>query len=304
MLVGRFLRHHWFAKIKDCEAPPISRLAEYRRELSQLIIIRSPRKYVTESPADQRDLVRGARGRFYNALDLINRLKIHRTMQIKRAVKALLFDLGTLTDPKPGIAACIQHAMRALGHQAPHVDDLLWCIGPPLKGAFAKLLNTTDATVIDTAVALYRERFGTLGLFENAVYEDVPRTLQTLRGLGYQTFVATSKPFVYAERIVKQFALAELFDKVYGSELSGIRTDKGELIAHVLLTENLSPREVFMIGDREHDVIGAKKNGVRCIGVAYGYGTEEELRNSGALSIAGSPRQIIEIVESHHFRTL
>jgi hypothetical protein len=124
MLVGRFLRHHWFAKIKDCEAPPISRLAEYRRELSQLIIIRSPRKYVTESPADQRDLVRGARGRFYNALDLINRLKIHRTMQIKRAVKALLFDLGTLTDPKPGIAACIQHAMRALGHQAPHVDDL------------------------------------------------------------------------------------------------------------------------------------------------------------------------------------
>jgi phosphoglycolate phosphatase len=109
--------------------------------------------------------------------------------------KALLFDLdGTLTDPKPGIVACIQHAMKALGHQPPHVEDLLWCIGPPLKGAFAKLLNTTDATVIDRALALYRERFGEIGLFENAVYEEVPGTLQTLRGLGYQTFVATSKP--------------------------------------------------------------------------------------------------------------
>jgi len=221
-------------------------------------------------------------------------------MPAKRAAKALLFDLdGTLTDPKPGIAACIQHAMKRLGHQAPHVDDLRWCIGPPLKGAFAKLLNTTDATVIDRALALYRERFGTIGLFENALYEDIPGTLQTVRGLGYRTFVATSKPFVYAERIVKHFALAELFDKVHGSELNGMRSDKGELIAHVMLTENLSPTEVLMIGDREHDVIGAKKNGVRCIGVAYGYGTEEELRSSGALSIAGSPSQIIEIVESH-----
>ena len=89
-------------------------------------------------------------------------------MPIKRATKALLFDLdGTLTDPKPGIAACIRHAMKGLGHQAPHVDDLHWCIGPPLKGAFAKLLNTTDATVIDRAMALYRVRFGTIGLFEN-----------------------------------------------------------------------------------------------------------------------------------------
>jgi phosphoglycolate phosphatase len=221
-------------------------------------------------------------------------------MPAKSTTKALIFDLdGTLTDPKPGIAACIQHAMKGLGHHAPDVDELRWCIGPPLKEAFAKLLNTADPTVIDRALVLYRERFGTIGLFENAVYEDVPDTLQALRSLGYRTFVATSKPFVYAERIVRHFALAELFDKVYGSGLNGLRSDKGELIAHVMLTENLSSAEVLMIGDREHDVIGAKKNDVGCIGVAYGYGTEEELRTSGALSVAGSPGQIIEIVESH-----
>jgi len=221
-------------------------------------------------------------------------------MQTEKGTRAILFDLdGTLTDPKPGITTCIQYAMRELGHEVPHTDDLHWCIGPPLRGAFAKVLNTTDEAVIDRALALYRERFGTIGLFENTLYEEIPGTLQTLRALGYRTLVATSKASVYAERIVKHFGLAGLFDKVYGSELNGIRSDKGELIAYVMLTENLLPAEVLMIGDREHDVIGAKKNGVPCIGVVYGYGTEEELRSGGALSIAASPRQIIELVESH-----
>jgi phosphoglycolate phosphatase len=221
-------------------------------------------------------------------------------MHTDRRAKAVLFDLdGTLTDPKPGITACIQHAMRGLGYEAPHIDELHWCIGPPLKGVFAKLLACTDDEVLDRALALYRERFGTIGLYENALYEEVPHTLGVLRTLGYRTFVVTSKPFVYAERIIKHFSLGNSFDKVYGSELNGVRSDKGELIGHVLFTEKLPPSDALMIGDREHDVIGAKKCGIPCIGVAYGYGTKEELWNSGAISIASSPRQIIGLVEAH-----
>lgn len=219
-------------------------------------------------------------------------------MRTTEGTRAIFFDLdGTLTDPKPGITGCIQHAMKELGHKAPNIDELEWCIGPPLRAIFVRLLETNDEALIDRALALYRERFGTIGLYENALYEEIPATLRTLRTFGYLTFVVTSKASVYADRIVRHFALSELFEKVYGSELSGIRSDKGELIAHVMIAEKLSPPSVVMVGDREHDVIGANKNGVPCIGVTYGYGTEQELRRSGALSIAAFPRQIIDLVE-------
>ena len=148
-------------------------------------------------------------------------------------MRAVFFDLdGTLTDPKPGITQCIAHAMTKLGRTAPEPDSLRWCIGPPLRGSFARLLDTDDDAMLDRAIALYRERFGTVGLFENALYPGIADAIETVRAGGLATFVATSKPHVFATRIVAHFGLAPLFDHVYGSELDGTRVDKGELLAH------------------------------------------------------------------------
>ena len=207
--------------------------------------------------------------------------------------RAVLFDLdGTLTDPKAGITECIRHALRALGRTPPDAEELLWCIGPPLAGNFARLLDTDDPALVSRAVALYRDRFGTVGLYENALYPDVVQMLAHVRAAGWATFVATSKPHVFAGRIVDHFGLAGLFDGVYGSELDGTRVDKGDLIAHALREQQLRATHTVMVGDREHDVIGARRCGLRVIGVSYGYGSEAELRAHGAEFIAEAPAAI------------
>jgi phosphoglycolate phosphatase len=211
--------------------------------------------------------------------------------------RAAFFDLdGTLTDPRPGITACIRHALDALGRSAPPAADLLWCIGPPLSQSLATLLATDDPALVARALALYRERFGTVGLFENALYPGIPEAVAAVREAGVATYVMTSKPHVYATRIVEHFGLAALFDGVYGSELDGTRVEKTALIAHALAEEQLDAGRVVMVGDREHDAIGARENGVRVIGVSYGYGTEAELRRHGAELIAAAPASIPALV--------
>lgn len=210
---------------------------------------------------------------------------------------AILFDLdGTLTDPKVGITTCIQYAIRQLGNEPPTTDELLWCIGPPLTTSFAKILQTEDRVLIDRAISLYRDRFSSIGLFENMLYPEIPETLASIRAEGYQTYIATSKPHVYAQRIVEHFGLSELFDGIYGSELDGTRSIKGELIRHILLAENLDAKTTVMIGDRSHDTIAAKQNQVFAIGVTYGYGSAEELSNNGADVIANSPKDILPLI--------
>ena len=211
--------------------------------------------------------------------------------------RAVFFDLdGTLTDPKPGITECIRHALGGLGRTPPPADELLWCIGPPLSASFATLLETTDDTLIARSLALYRERFGTVGLYENAVYPGIPEAVAAVRAAGFATFVATSKPHVYARRIVEHFGLDTLFDGVYGSEMDGTRVEKADLIAYALTAERLAPGRVLMIGDRQHDMIGARRCGVRAIGVSYGYGSEAELRAHGAEAIAHAPAAIPTLV--------
>jgi phosphoglycolate phosphatase len=211
--------------------------------------------------------------------------------------RAVFLDLdGTLTDPKPGITGCIQHALAKLGRTPPPADDLAWCIGPPLPGSLARLLETDDEALVARALALYRERYGTVGLYENAIYPGIPEALAVLRAAGFALYVMTSKPHVYARPIVEHFAIAHLFEGVYGSELDLTRVDKGELIAHALAEERLAPAQVVMVGDREHDMIGAVRCGVRAIGVTYGYGTEADLRAHGAALIADEPRAIPGLV--------
>jgi phosphoglycolate phosphatase len=202
----------------------------------------------------------------------------------------IIFDLdGTLTDPKPGITACIRHAMQQMD-QAPSPNvDLDWCIGPPLQASFAKLL--ADPGQASQAIQFYRQRFEEVGMFENSVYPGIIPMLSAL-AVTADLWVATSKPQVFARKIVEHFELAGYFKGVYGSELDGRNSDKGELIAFLLHEQGLAPASAVMIGDREHDIIGAKKNGLRALGVLWGYGSREELVAAGADLLVPSPAQI------------
>jgi phosphoglycolate phosphatase len=200
----------------------------------------------------------------------------------------IYFDLdGTLTDPKPGITRSIQYALRKLDRPAPSEDELTWCIGPPLRASFATLLG--DDSLADRGVALYRERFADIGLYENAVYPDIEHVLTGLARPGRRLFVATSKPAVYAKRIIEHFNLARHFETVFGSELDGTRVHKGELLAYAIEIAGTDPAQSIMIGDRSHDIVGAKHNGMEAIGVAYGYGSPEELIDAGASHICATP---------------
>lgn len=217
-------------------------------------------------------------------------------MQIK--IKNILFDLdGTLTDPASGITGSIQFALRKIGKLVPAVDDLLWCIGPPLMGSFRKILGQ-DCDKAETALSLYRERYNAEGKYNNKIYAGIPETLQGLIEQGFNLFIATSKPQVFANDILIHFNLLHFFRGIYGSEFDGTLTDKGELIAYILKKEKISAKNTLMVGDRSYDILGAKKNGVYSVGVTYGYGTIEELIGSKADYIIDLPEEILEVAKN------
>ena len=206
-------------------------------------------------------------------------------------MKTIFFDLdGTLTDPKLGITRSIQYALERLGREVPQQDELTWCIGPPLHGSLVKLLGDND--LADRALLLYRERFGEVGMFENAVYAGVETTLAALADGTRRLFVATSKAHVYATRIIAHFRLDSYFEQVFGAELNGTRADKTELLKYAIDTTGIDPAEALMIGDRSYDIVGARNNGLRAIGVLYGYGSRDELIEAGAHSLCASPDEI------------
>ncbi|MEM9621365.1 MAG: HAD family hydrolase [Pseudomonadota bacterium] len=207
----------------------------------------------------------------------------------------LFFDLdGTLTDPKEGITASIQYALRGLGETSiPHQDELTWCIGPPLRGSFVQML---DADRADEAVTLYREHFATTGLFQNRVYGGIDTLLRSLRAQNRQLCVASSKPRVYVEQILRHFSLDHYFAQVFGSELDGTRADKGELLSYALAQTGSAAADSVMIGDRQHDVHGAALNQMDCIGVLYGYGSRDELTDAGAKHLVDNPAQLLQLL--------
>jgi phosphoglycolate phosphatase len=200
---------------------------------------------------------------------------------VSKARQTIFFDLdGTLTDSRPGIVRCVQYALNELDLPAPAENELLWCVGPPLKESFAKLLGPNGDA--DRAVALYRERFAEVGLFENSVYPGIEEVLASLRAAGVRLCVATSKAHVFATRIVEHFGLSRYLDDVFGAELTGVRSDKSELLAYALEVMGLQGRHVAMVGDRSHDMVGARNNGMYGVGVLYGYGNLAELESAGA----------------------
>jgi len=210
----------------------------------------------------------------------------------------LFFDLdGTLTDPAPGLTASIEHALDAVGHpDPPEADALRDCIGPPLRDSFARLLDTRDAGRIEAAIDAYRGHYGEVGLYACTLVPGIVGVLEALEARAGTCYVVTSKPSMYADRIVDHFGLRSHFAAVYGPGLDGAGTDKRELIARVLEQRSISPYDAVMIGDRKHDVLGARANGVASIGVLWGYGDLAELRAAGADHLVERPTELIGLL--------
>jgi len=211
--------------------------------------------------------------------------------------KVILFDLdGTLSDPKVGITKSVQYALHEMGIDEPDIDKLECFIGPPLQVSFAEHFNFDEAHT-RKAIELYRERFKAKGMFENELYSTIPLLLQSLKEQGYTLVVATSKPTVFAEQILKHFEIDQYFERIVGGFLDGSRASKTEIIQYILdkYKEN-KLSDFIMIGDRSHDIVGARNTGIASIGVTYGYGSYDELRHSNATHIVKSVDQLKEIL--------
>ena len=205
----------------------------------------------------------------------------------------VLFDLdGTLTDPGDGFVACVSYALAKLECRAYADHEIRRHVGPPLEETLARLIE--DKAKIPAAVAFYRERYGVQGLLENAVYPGMEAALGELHSQGMQMFVATSKPTVYAERIVAHFGLRRFFRGVYGSELDGTRSNKSELLGHILEEQGISA--AVMVGDRAQDVAAALAHGLHPIGALWGYGSEAELVAAGARTLCAQPVELPSLV--------
>lgn len=212
----------------------------------------------------------------------------------------LLFDLdGTLTDSFDGIAGGVMHALDTMG--VPYKkSDLNFFIGPPLFDSFGAVFDgdPQKSEKVDRAVALYREYFSERGWKENRVYDGVPEMLQTLKAAGKTMVVATSKPEHFSRRITQYFNLDKYFCLVAGASLDSSRAAKAQVIEYALKTAGIDRAKAAMIGDRKHDILGAKQCGLKSIGVLYGYGSLDELTAAGADYIAKTPDDVVSIVQS------
>ena len=205
----------------------------------------------------------------------------------------IYFDLdGTLTDPYEGITRCILYALDKLGFPHPSDDYLYSCIGPPLWDTFPELVGEE---LTKKAVALYRERFVDVGWKENRPYEGIHGALEQVASAGHTVLVATAKPHMHAARIIEHFGMGDYIHNVYGSELDGTRATKTDLLKFAV-EKNPGAAQRIMIGDRKHDLAGAIANDIEPIGVAWGYGSIEELENAGASAIAHTPAELVDIV--------
>lgn len=199
----------------------------------------------------------------------------------------ILFDLdGTLTDPGLGITNSVMYALRHFGIVVTDRRELYKFIGPPLWESFERYYGFSRAEA-EKAVGYYREYFKDKGIFENEVYSGIEELLQQLKAKGRTLLVATSKPEVFARQILEHFKLAAYFSYIAGSELDGTRVRKAEVIRYALERSGISETAAaVMVGDREHDILGARDAGIDAVGVLFGYGSREELEQAGACHIA------------------
>ena len=212
-------------------------------------------------------------------------------------MKYILFDLdGTLTDPKEGIIKSVQYALRAYGKSASD-EELMRFIGPPRMDSFSVLLGV-DETEAARAVEIYREYFAPTGIFQNRAYDGVVDMLKTLTDSGKTLALSTSKPQVFAEQIIKRYGMEPYLSVAVGSELDGHRTKKSEVISETLRLLGADKADAVMVGDREHDIIGAHEAGIKAVGVRFGYASEGELEAAGADWVADTIPELTELLLS------
>lgn len=210
-------------------------------------------------------------------------------------VKIVLFDLdGTITDSSEGIVNSIKYALSRMGFPDEPSEKIQTYIGPALHDTFKKIYGIEDT---HAAVAIYREYYSTKGIFENKLYEGIKEVLDMLKAQDYTLALATGKPTYYSEIILKHFEIDHYFSAVVGSNMDGSRSDKKEIIAEVFkqLKYNPDVHKATMIGDRFHDVHGAKHHNIECIGVSYGYSEGDELIVAGALTVVDHPIEILNL---------
>ena len=211
--------------------------------------------------------------------------------------KYILFDLdGTITDPKEGITKSVEYALNKFGITVDNLNELCKFIGPPLKDSFIEYYNFNDDEA-EKAIKYYREYFSDRGIYENQVYKGFEDILISLKENNKVLIVATSKPTIFAQKILEHFNLRKYFSFVSGSNLDGTRVKKSEVIQYALERNNIKDlSEVIMIGDRKHDVYGAKEIGIESIGVLYGYGDYEELYDNGANYIVNNVEELRKLI--------
>ncbi|MCL2514216.1 MAG: HAD-IA family hydrolase [Oscillospiraceae bacterium] len=211
--------------------------------------------------------------------------------------KYILFDLdGTIINSAPGIINSIGYALEKLGEPVPGREALYKFLGPPLQRSFIEILGFSKEKT-DRAVEYYRGNYREKGIYGCAVYPGVPELIKSLKAGGRTVVLATSKPIIFSEKILKNIGLHEYFDFISGSELDGSRVDKYEVIKYALDSLKIeNPSEAVMTGDREHDIIGAKKAGIASIGVLYGYGSLFELQSAGADYVAADTEELYEFI--------
>ncbi len=213
------------------------------------------------------------------------------------SVSTVLLDLdGTLSDSRPGIAASFRFTLGEMGHDPEAAGDLTWAVGPPIAVSIQRLLSLYGDDRVDRAVEIYRARYSAVGLYDCSVFPGVLDMLVGLRDAGVAMFVATSKRRDFADRVIEHLNLRGFVGGVYGALPGGGLDEKQELLAHIMTVESLPAGGSVMVGDRLHDIHAAKANGLRSIGVLWGYGGTEELSAAGADAVAATPDGVIELV--------
>ena len=209
----------------------------------------------------------------------------------------IFFDLdGTLTDPGLGITNAVMYALERYGIHVAERSALYPFIGPPLTDSFARFYGFSPADA-RAAVDVYREYFADKGIFENEVYPGIPALLARLKAAGLKLVMATSKPEQFALRIAEHFGIAEYFDCIAGAAMDETRTEKWEVVEYALDRCGVTDRSrVLMVGDREHDVLGAARCGIACLGVLYGYGSRAELEQAGACAAVPTVEAVGEYI--------
>lgn len=212
-------------------------------------------------------------------------------------MKRVLFDLdGTLTDPFLGITRSVAYSLKSFGIEVDDLETLKPFIGPPLDVSFREYYHMDEAQSWE-AVEKYREYFSKKGLFENKVYEGMEDFLQSLLNMDMKLYVCTSKPEVFAKEILDHFSLTPYFTGIYGATLDGSLKNKGDVIAHCIKQEQFNIQDCMMVGDRQHDIVGAHQNQIPCIGVLYGYGSLEEFQEYHCDYIAKDLIELKKIIE-------